>query len=95
MALISTKKKFNHFLILNLQLVAENEILSKELKISKTEFDILKGILDGASSTSSQQGSSSQSNENESHLKILELEGKNDKLNALYLDSSDKVMFLI
>lgn len=71
-------------------MIAENEILSKELKISKTEFDVLKGILDGAS-TSSQQASSSKSKENESHLKILELEGKNDKLNALYLDSRDKV----
>lgn len=88
MALIFIKKKpstiFNFEF---LQLVAENEILLKELKKSKTENDILKGTIDA--STSSKQ---SKSNENESHLKILELEIKNEKLNALYLDSSDKVI---
>lgn len=69
-------------------MVEENEILSKELKKSKTEYEILKGTIDA--STSSQQST----NENESHFKILDLEGKNEKLNALFLDSSDKVIKL-
>lgn len=68
-------------------MVAENEILSKELKQSKTDYDVLQGIQAGASTSSRQARSES----NESHLKMLELESKNEKLNALYLYSNDRV----
>lgn len=72
-------------------MVAENESLSKELKQSKTDYDVLKGIQAGAS-TSSQKAISDR---NESHLQMLELESKNEKLNALYLDSSDRVRLVL